>query len=255
MIDQATLSKEALATLLTTLITTQPSLRPLITSLLPPPTLNNTLSRILTLERNVLSSIPAGGREDYIWGRVRSPLEEYLEESRGFIRVFCAEAERGGGGGGGEDSIGHPSTTFAFLYALTSSFRRIEASLPSPPSLITSPNYSLEKRLGQDLLTTNLLPLLSVHWTDFLAKLARGINEEGRVMSGEILRGWVKRLEELSVETPGVRENLRREGGARGVVEGVRERLVEELGWLIGVKPSASASTGMGGEEMDEEEL
>lgn len=71
-------------------------------------------------------------------------------------------------------------------------------------------------------------------------------------MSGEILRGWVRRLEELSVESPGVREGLRSEGGAREVVCGVREKIVTDLGWMIGIK---RREQGENENEMDEEEL
>ena len=245
----ASLSKESLVNLLTTLVTTTPSLRPLVTSLLPAPTLSATLSTLAHLERKVLNAIPAGGavREDYIWGRVRLPLEEYLSESRGFLNAFCGSntANRNST----EDEIGHPSTTFAFLYALTSSLRRLEASLPPLPSLLLTPNYPIEKRYSQDLLTTHLLPLLINHWQRFLTGLSMQVNSEGRILSGEVLRGWLKRLEELCVESPGVREGTRREGGARKACEGVRDRLKRDLGWLIGVKAEPEE------EEMDEEEL
>lgn len=242
----AGLSKESLVTLLKTLYTTTPTLVPLLTSLLPPPTLSNTLSTILQLERKILTALPSGltVREDYIWGRVKVPLEDYLEEARGMIRGFCVE---GGGGGGGEDEIGHSSTTFAFLYALTSSLRRIEATLPSPPSLVDSPNYPLNKRRAQDILSTTLLPLLSTSWSTFLALLSAQVNQQGRIISSEVLKGWLKRLEELSVESPGVREGTRREGGARAVVLDVETRMRREVGWLVGLKDPG------GGEEMEEE--
>lgn len=242
-------------TLLTSLITANPALRPLVAALLPPPTLATTFATLVALERNVLQALPSGVtvREDYVWGRVRVPLEEYVAEAKTFLTAFCSPTAAGpmGSIAPGEDAIGHPSTTFAFLYALTSSLRRIEAQLPSPPNLVQSPNFPLQRRNAQDLLSTQLLPSLINHWHLFITRLSTAVNQQGRILSAGVLRGWFLRLDELAVESPGVVDGSRGEGGARRACEGVRDRLKRDLGWLVGIN---AESVGSARVDMEEEE-
>ncbi|KAL8291900.1 hypothetical protein RQP46_002158 [Phenoliferia psychrophenolica] len=221
----ASLPKESLLTLLTSLLTSQPALRPTVAALLPPPTLPTTLASLHTLERAVLAALPAGHdlREDYVWGRVRVSLEDYTSSAKSFLTTFCAPSSPSSTstptGGTTEDEIGHPSTTFAFLYALTSSLRRLEVALPHSPSPATTRSNPL---------AGHLLPLTINAWHALLTRL------NGRVLSATLLRGWFDRIDELCVDSPGGRE-----GGAKRACEGVRERMRRELGWLIGVRPSA----------------
>ncbi|ORY53999.1 hypothetical protein BCR35DRAFT_310506 [Leucosporidium creatinivorum] len=246
----ANLSKPSLLTLLHSLLTAQPSLKPLITSLLPPPTLRSTLTSLQTLERSVLAALPSGAqlREEYIWGRVRVPLEEYVAEAKIWLSAFINPTTPPGvGAGGGEDDLHHPSTTFAFLHELTSSLRRLEVALP--PSRPNSPNA----------LTSHLLPLTLNSWHIFLTRLSTSVNQEGRIISAGMLRGWFERLEELCVASPGVGAGVgvgeRAEGPARKQCEGVRERMRKEVGWLVGLRGSGRESAQGMMEEEEEEEL
>jgi hypothetical protein len=248
-------------TLFNSLITTNPDLRPIISSLLPAPTLSSVLNSLAELERAVVTSIPAGAgiREDYIWGRVRTTLESYVAESKTFLSVICVHTI-GGGGGGGEDEIGHPSTTFAFLHALTSSLRRIEALLPSSHHHHHHDNISITRN-RQDPLSTHLLPLVINYWHLFITRLSTAVNQEGRIISAGVVRGWFTKLDELCVPSPGVGSRSgegRREGGAKKACEGTRERLKKEVGWLVGLRPETHHDMRMDGDghqEDDEEEL
>lgn len=183
-----------------------------------------------------MSSIPSGAgiREDYIWGRTKPSLENYVAEATTFLTIVCSPGANAGpgGGAGGEDEIGHPSTTFAFLHALTSSLRRIEAVLPSP--LAASNDGTNRNR--QDPLATHLLPLLFNFWHLFVTRLSAAVNQEGRIISAGVLRGWLSRIDELCVASPGVDRGGRREGGAKKACEGVRDRMRREVGWLVGIK-------------------
>lgn len=176
-------------------------------------------------------SIPTGAgiREDYIWGRVRTSLERYVAESKSFLNVVCVHVHvHVHAAGGGEDEIGHPSTTFAFLHALTSSLRRLEALLPSHTHDVTTRNR-------QDPLSTHLLPLVINYWHLFITRLSSAVNQEGRIISAGVVRGWFARLDDLCVSSPGVGEG-KKEGGAKKACEGIRERLKKEVGWLVGLR-------------------
>lgn len=173
-----------------------------------------------------------------------------MTEAKGFLTAFCSPTNGGaGGGGGGEDEIGHPSTTFAFLYALTSSLRRLEVALPPTRPNTTNP---------QNPLAAHLLPLTLNHWHVFLTRLSVSINQEGKIISAGVLRGWFAKLDELCVDSPGVGVGGgRMEGMAKRALEGVRHRLVRELGWCVGIRESGmTVGSGGSGQEMgmDEEE-
>lgn len=267
IVPTAGLSKPSLLTLLNTLVTQNPHLKPTIAALLPPPTLSSTLASLATLERAVLAALPAGAqlREEYVWGRVRVPLEEYVAEAKSWMSGFMNPSSSssfasttGGAAGGGEEDITHPSTTFAFLHALTSSLRRLEVALPPVrPAPLGAPIIS--STAGSNPIANHLLPLTLNSWHIFLTRLSTAVNLEGRVMSAGMLRGWFEKLDEICVESPGVGVGVggvhRGEGMARRGVEGVRERMRKEVGWLVGMRPGAERERSVQAMEEEEEEL
>ncbi|KAM0792792.1 hypothetical protein ACM66B_002561 [Microbotryomycetes sp. NB124-2] len=253
----ASLSKESLLSVLSNLITTQPQLRPTIQALLPPPTLSGTLATLANLERNVTAAIPSGStlREEYVWGRVRLPLEEYVAEAKSFLSSFISAAtapqpaqQVHASVGTAEEDICHPSTTFAFLHALTASIRRLEFALPSSVALVASAS-------SVDPLSSHLLPLTVNCWHIFLTKLSTSVNQEGRMISAGMLRGWFSKMDELTIDSPGrsaatsITNGARPEGLAKKACEGVRDRMRKEVGWLVGIRDVAQVS------QMDDEEL
>ncbi|KAK4046429.1 hypothetical protein OIV83_006088 [Microbotryomycetes sp. JL201] len=252
----ASLSKDSLLSLLNNLVTSQPHLRQTLQALLPPPTLSDTLATLATLERNVTTAIPSGSilREEYVWGRVRLPLEEYVTEAKSFLSAFISAAtapylNQQVHAPASEDDISHPSTTFAFLHALTASIRRLEFALPSTASLASS---------SLDPLSSHLLPLTVNCWHIFLTKLSTSVNEEGRMISAGMLRGWFSKMDELTVASPPFTVSVpgrpavaRPEGVARRACEGVRDRMRKEVGWLVGIRDVASVQQQMD----DDEEL
>ncbi|GAA5830613.1 hypothetical protein JCM11251_002533 [Rhodosporidiobolus azoricus] len=269
----ASLDKPSLLSLLSKLLTTSPHLAPTISALLPTPSLSTLLSTISTLERNVLSAIPSGVflREEYVWGRVRLPVEEYVSEARRFLNLCVppnppttptAASETG-------EDLTHPSSSFPFLHSLTLSLTRLESSLPPSSSPNSSPNP----------LAQHLLPALMNAWHLFLSRLAHAANEQGRIFPQSQLNQWFDSLDEVcSVQSLSatVTADAFRAGGAGGLggtgmgagkgeagqgqgqvrrlMDGVRDRARREVGWLVGWKePILQAVTG--GMEGVEEEL
>ena len=228
----------------TTLLQTQPTLRPAIAALLPAPTLASTLTALADLERNITSAIPsgAGARPEYVWGRVRVPVEEYVAEARSYLGSYTFAINNSASTPVGEDDLSHPSTTFAFLYALTSSLRRLEVALPPAPSSPLAPGGGTATALS-----AHLLPLTINAWHVFLTRLSAAVNVEGRVMSASTVAGRFQRLDEICVASPAVAG--RAEGQARKACEGVRDRLRREVGWLVGMREVVQDGRGMEREE------
>ncbi|SGY69579.1 BQ5605_C004g03033 [Microbotryum silenes-dioicae] len=252
----ASLSKESLLSLLNQLVSTSPQLVPTIEALLPPPTLSHSIEMIHHLERAVVAALPGGQnlRDEYVFGRVRVPLEQFVAESKSFLASFCSPTPRvSSTSTSSDDEIGHPSTTFAFLFALTSSLRRLELALPSTRSQVLSTTSD-----PMNPIASHLLPLTVNQWHVWLTRLSTGVNHEGRMLAATTLRTWFSKLEELCVDSPGVGlVGGRGEGVAKRAMEGVRERLRKEVGWVIGWREGVGAGMEADGRgiETEEEEL
>lgn len=231
--------------MVTSLLQTQPNLRPSIVALLPAPTLASTLSALAELERAITAALPSGSgaRAEYVWGRVRKPVEDYVAEARSYLSSFTAAINATGSGAVADDNLSHPSTTFAFLYALTSSLRRLEVALPPAPSSPLAGGTATA-------LSSHLLPLAINAWHVFLTRLSTSVNTEGKIMSASTVATWFQRLDELCVASPTVAG--RGEGAARKACEGIRDRLRKEVGWLVGLRevPTLGSDVAL----MDEEE-
>ncbi|SCV72425.1 BQ2448_3962 [Microbotryum intermedium] len=242
----ASLSKESLLSLLNKLVSTSPQLVPTIEALLPPPTLSHSIETIHHLERAVAAALPGGQnlRDEYVFGRVRVPLEQFVADCKSFLAAFCSPATRVSSTSTLEYEIGHPSTTFAFLFALTSSLRRLELALPSTRSQVLSTTSD-----PMNPIASHLLPLTINQWHVWLTRLSTGVNHEGRMLAATTLRTWFAKLDELCVDSPGVGLVLggRQEGVAKRAMEGVRERLRKEVGWVIGWRDAGAVGNAVGG--------
>ena len=207
------------------LLTTQPQLRPLLLSLIPPPSLESFTDTLHTLESKLIAAIPQGRavRQEYVWGRTRVPLEEYLSEARHSLAVFLPT---------NEDS---PSNTFTFLHTLTASVKKVEALLPS----LTATSGLLG---STNPLVAHLVPGLINAWHVFITRLSNQVNKQGKIMSAENVRTRFRLLDEVCSGSGGV---------TRKAMEDVRERMIKEIGWLAGV--SIQQSSRAPSVDMDEE--
>jgi Cut8, nuclear proteasome tether protein len=239
------LGKQELLQVFGKLLDHQPSLRPLVLSFLPPPSLETFATTLAELEKRTVDSVPRGVnlREEYIWGRVRGQLEEYVSESRHFLGVFCPTLASAEGGGVAQ----HPSDTFSFLFTLSSSIRRIESLLPRPALVSNAHQFRLNPN---DPLSSHLLPLVINQWHVFATRLSVAVNKEGRILSADTVRGWFRQLQHLSESAPRSQtldaSIMQQRGGsdsvARRAMEGVRERFAKEIGWTVGMRATTSVS-------------
>ncbi|TKA53307.1 hypothetical protein B0A53_04325 [Rhodotorula sp. CCFEE 5036] len=271
----ASLDKPALLDVFSRLLSTQPALAPLISTLLPTPSLSTVLATLASLERAVNAATPTGAfvRPEYVWSRVRVPVEEFVTESRRFIGLFVPNQAPPAGHTVTEEDLSHPSTCFEFLEALTRALLRLETLLPAvPPS--TSPSSPSPSSSNNNPLGAHLMPLTLNAWHTFLTRLSTAVQSHGKVLPNSLVQSWFDRLDDLAAES--VRDRVF--GGAGGfsngsgsgagagasasavrrAMQGVRDRAKKELGWLVGLKnveglSASSLSAGMEGVEQEEE--
>lgn len=272
----AGLSKPALLTVLTSLLSQQPALKPLVLSLLPPPSLDSFTTTLNSLERRILDALPSGGatRQEYVWSRIRAPLEEYISEARLALSQFCPSSSTLAAQGVTDDQQQqqtHPTSTFAFLYTLTLSVRKLEATLPRAPipfSTLTSAisstssssaaahptaNINNPSTLNQRDPLVSFLPPLYNQWHHLITKLSTSVNQGGTILSAEMLRGWFRNLDTLvSVESVAAMATANSAASPSAVAiadagsvgrkasEAVRDRFVKELGWLVGIRQTVA---------------
>lgn len=265
----ASLDKPALLDVFSRLLSTQPALAPLISTLLPTPSLSTVLATLASLERAVNAATPTGAfvRPEYVWSRVRVPVEEFVTESRRFIGLFVPNQAPPAGHTVTEEDLSHPSTCFEFLEALTRALLRLETSLPAVTPSSSSPNP----------LGTHLMPLTLNAWHTFLTRLSTAVQSHGKVLPNSLVQSWFDRLDDLAAESVRDRVFGVAAGGGGGfssglapgassasvsavrrAMQGVRDRAKKELGWLVGLKnvdglASSSLSAGMEGVEQEEE--
>lgn len=283
----ASLDKPALLDVFSRLLSTQPALAPLISTLLPTPSLSTVLATLASLERAVNVATPTGAfvRPEYVWSRVRVPVEEFVTESRRFIGLFVPTQPPLPAAGHtviiAEEDLSHPSTCFEFLEALTRALLRLETSLPAvPPSPSPAPSSPafLSSSSSTNPLGAHLVPLTLNAWHTFLTRLATAVQSHGKVLPNSLVQSWFDRLDDLAAES--VRDRVFAGGGGgfssgsgpgapsaasasavRRAMQGVRDRAKKELGWLVGLKNvdglsaslSAGAGAGMEGVEQEEE--
>jgi len=262
------LTKPALLSVLTSLLTQQPSLKPVVLSLLPAPSLESFTATLATLEKKVLDALPfsqhgsANLRDEYVWSRIRAPLEEYISETRLALGQFCPPPSSSSSSSSSQDdqqgspssSSSSPTTTFSFLYTLTSSVRKLEVLLPRAPvpfgshshSSATLPQHQAAAAQANinNPFTLNprdpllsFLPALFNQWHILATRLSTLVNQNGRVLSAESVRTWFRQLDVLVNLEEGASSAVGRKAS-----EAVRERFVKELGWLVGVRIPQSQS-------------
>lgn len=256
----ASLSKPALLGILHSLLSQQPDLKAVITSLLPAPSIEAFTGALAVAERKVLDALPVGSnlRDEYVWSRIRTPLEEYVAEARAALSQFCIPISAGSTStfpSGDEASAAiHPATTFNFLFELTQSVRKLEVILPRAPlpfgssyatnatCISSSPQPSINNPSTlnpRDPLISFLPPLFN-QWHVLATRLSTLVNQNGHVLSADTVRQWFRQLDALVQGSGGSHGHVSHSDNTtsigRRASEAVRERFVRELGWLIGLR-------------------
>ncbi|GAA5832304.1 hypothetical protein JCM3766R1_002373 [Sporobolomyces carnicolor] len=253
----ASLDKPALLGIVSSLLQSHPHLAPTLTALLPPPTLAASLDLVTTQTRQILSQIPQNSSPSYTLSRMRLALETFVQDARKLLSTYVpsqlppSPPAGGNAGASGTEELYHPTTTMSFLLHLSASYLSISQALPASSSSSPTP------------LQAHLLPLLINSYHVFLTRLSTSVNGHGKILAQSTVAQWFNELDQVSSSSgrqDAAQPAHAREPETEAVVvgrralEGVRDRMRKEIGWLVGIvnKP-ADASTGMEG--VEEEEL
>lgn len=239
----ASLDKSSLLSIFSSLLSTHPHLNATLTSLLPSPTLSQSLTHLTSLTTQILSSIPRSTSSAYVHSRLRLPLENFIQESRKLLNTYIPTTLPAGKE---TEALYHPTTSMTLLLHLTSSILTISQSLPPPSPSDPSP------------LQTNLLPSLMNSYHILITRLSDQVNSNGRILAQSTINSWFTELCQLVEGTKSCEQQL---GQERKALEGVLARLRREIGWLVGwreenlVQGQGGQDQGQGGMEGVEEEL
>lgn len=201
------LTKIELLTLLHGLIQQQPDLKPTIKSLLPPPSLESILMRLEEVEKHLIESIPNKrmNREEYIWNRVRIPLNTYVNDCMSWLEASSQTIESRCTVQDGKielsDIYRAVSDQLSFLSRMSLSVSRVESHLPN----LNGPPSSHHESFDQDLnwnvsypLQSILIPSIFQNWKNFIETIHRLIFIDRMIISESLIRKWFNLLDELS---------------------------------------------------------
>ena len=131
---------------------------------IPAPTLEVALRAIGEKVKEVIKAMPAIGREEYVWSRVRAPLAEYARLVCTYLPFFLMGNDKSSSTA--SDSTWkldlppvHASTAFTFLSTVTAQVIDLEKLLPPVPASFLSfpePAWSEAMRAHQQDVLTSL---------------------------------------------------------------------------------------------------
>ncbi|GAA5870546.1 hypothetical protein JCM16303_001516 [Sporobolomyces ruberrimus] len=249
----ASLDKPALLSIFSSLLQSHPHLTPHITSLLPSPTLSSTLSSLSDLTTSLISQIPKTSSPPYVYSRMRLSLESFVQESKKSLSIYVPPTPLPPTTlpTTTKEELYHPTTIMTFLLHLSSSYLSISQSLP--PTTTSSPSSAADNPLQ-----SHLLPHLINSFHIFLTRLSIDTNQKGKILPLSTVKNWFESLDQLlllnstTTTLSGKEEENEAVSLGKKALEGVRDRMRREIGWLVGIKEN---SIGMEGVEEEEEEL
>ncbi|CUA72404.1 hypothetical protein RSOLAG22IIIB_01072 [Rhizoctonia solani] len=241
----ASLPSESLLPLLTSLIHSQPNLKPLVISLIPQPSVPTAIQALDASAKALKDAYPysqgpqpptstsfgfgssasmhapsstsfgfrtsphssGAMREDYIRSRIRPSVAEFTSTATSYLSYFSLVPSSQAPVPKFTRSSLHDS--FAYLCAVTVHIIR------APP-------------LAKTLLLENsiLFPRLIQEWNAWVACLDLEVNQNGGMFSAEAVREWERSLDELTKEGPSP--------GQVGNMQPVRDKWIEKVGWMVG---------------------
>lgn len=264
----ASLPSESLLPLLTSLVNAQPSLKPLVLSLIPQPSVQTAIQ--------ALDASAKALRDAYPYAQSQTPAST----SFGFGSSFGTSASMHAPG---STSFGlRPSNSQAtgvmrddyirsrirpsvteFISTATS-YLSYFSLLPSPRN--PSPKFSRSTLhdsfaylcaltvhimrappLARVLLLENavLIPKIMAEWNTWVDGLDAEVNQNGGMFSAEAVREWERSLDELTKEGP--------PGGQVGNMQPIRDKWIEKVGWMVGRTVPRDFGISSMSEEEDEE--
>ncbi|KAG9087460.1 hypothetical protein FS749_002899 [Ceratobasidium sp. UAMH 11750] len=247
----ASLPSESLLPLLTSLITSQPSLKPLVLSLIPRPSvqtavqaLNNSAKALRDAYPYAQSPQPPASTSFGFGSSFGTFMSMHAPSSTTF--GFRPAAPSHTNGAMRDDYIRsriRPSVT-EFISTATS-YLSYFSLLPSAQN--PNPQYSRSSLhdsfaylcaltahimrappLARVLLLENtvLFPKILAEWNMWVDRLDIEVNQNGGMFSGEAVKEWERTLDELTKEGP--------PPGQRGNMQPIRDKWIEKVGWMVG---------------------
>ena len=260
LIYVATLPPQSLLPILTSLLSTHPSLKSTVLSLIPRPTLDTAVNAVNQSFKKLRdaypysSSIPThasqnyssttfpfgggfgsavvapstqssqgGMRDSYVQSRLRPHISDYVSIAFSYLPYFSYSSEASTSTTPGkEKAVVDPTETFMYLSSITNHL------ISQPP-------------LAQALLVPLLLPRLLQEWSSWVNRVDRYVNNEAGIFGMEVAQNWIKTLEGYAdMKIQGADGDL-----GRGFKD-VRDKWISSVGWLVGRREV---------HRMDEEEL
>ncbi|CAE6440051.1 hypothetical protein ACGC1H_004702 [Rhizoctonia solani] len=245
----ASLPSESLLPLLTSLLNSQPNLKPLVISLIPQPSVQTAIQ--------ALDASAKALKDAYPYSQASQPA---TSTSFGFGSSFGAAASMHAPSSTsfGFRANSHPSGAMREDYVRSrirpsvAEFTSTATSYLSYFSLVPSSQTPAPKftrsalhdsfaylctvtvhimrapPLARALLLDNptLFPRLIQEWTAWVGCLDVEVNQNGGMFSAEAVREWERSLDELTKEGP--------PAGQLGNMQPVRDKWIEKVGWMVG---------------------
>lgn len=226
----ARLPPQSLLPILTSLITSQPHLKPVVLALIPRPTLETALQALQDAARKLRDAYPysqaptfaastsfgfgfgspapapkpSGMRDEYVLSRLRPPIAEFVSTAFSYLSYFSytRPADQSQSLAGNDN----PSQVYIYLAALT------DHVLSQPP-------------LAVNALCADIQPRLAQEWEAWVTRVDMSVNKEGGMFPAGLVQGWADQLDKFATQTQyplGVQ------------MKTVRDNWVHRCGWLIG---------------------
>ncbi|KAH8102554.1 hypothetical protein BXZ70DRAFT_1006468 [Cristinia sonorae] len=251
----ATLPRESLLPLLTSMLTTQPSLKPLILSLIPRPSLDTASQAIAQAAKKLLDAYPysngmggstvgfgtnnlgfgfgrpspsfsshsmtpqtGGMREEYIRSRLAPHIAEYVSVCFSYLPYFSNLALP-------TDASNPHSGVHSHASALQSQHK--DRSHPSETFLFLHAIVSgvlSQPPLTRASLVPMLLPRLRDEWIAWIERVDEVVNRQGGMFGQDAVRTWERGLDEFA----------QAKGNGLEVMREARDLWVAKVGWLVG---------------------
>ena len=254
----ATLPSQSLLPLLTSLLAAQPSLKSIILSLIPRPTVDTAIQtlahsakklrdaypystarsvsqagsstafsfgrlspqNVSGFEQSISNTNSSGMRDSYIISRLRPHIMDFVTACMSYLPYFSSVTLPRPTSQDTASSHTSHSSTLRFLHK--------EKSHPSESflflSAVTNHMFS-QPPLTQSSLLPLLLPHLCEEWNAWVNRVDDVVNREGGMFGSETVRSWERILDELAE---------RKDCEGVNIFRGVRDSWVSKVGWLIG---------------------
>lgn len=225
----ASLSKIELITLLQNLVNQKPDLKSSIHGLLPPPTLESIFTSLSEVEATLLELIPdkRTNREEYIWNRVRVPLNGYVSDCLEWLKLFDKSQEHQQSRAFDRSQFHATiSDQFNLLARVTQSIIKVEDRLPSLVRPTDDLNYAAYHPLH-----SRLIPTLFESWKKIVDTIHQMVFIEGLILSESLILKWFNQLDDLAALTN------ESKGDSHRLMEVIRCEAGARFGDLVGLKP------------------